>query len=118
MTIYDEMKSVGVELLGEFKQGTVKLIQIVAGTGPDDNPGEPTETSYILDAVVRGAPFKYIRDGFVTATDMMVTAAIIEGLTPSKNDFIEIDGVRCKIIEDVSAPGAGTRVVWKFLVRK
>jgi hypothetical protein len=66
MTIYDEMKAVGAELLGEFKQGSIKIIQIVAGTGPDDNPGESVETSYTLDATVRGAPFKYIRDGFVT----------------------------------------------------
>lgn len=120
MTIYDDVKAVASEVLGDsdLKQGTVKLIQVTPGSGPADDPGEPTEKEYTLDAVVRGAPFKYIRDGFVTATDQMVTAAIIAGVTPTKNDFIEIDGVRCKIIEDVSAPGAGTRVVWKFLVRK
>lgn len=118
MTIYDDLKPVAAELLAEFKQGTVKLIQLTEGDGPADDPGAPTETEYTLDATVRGAPFKYVRDGFVTAADMLVTAAPIDGVTVTKNDFIEIDGVRCKIIEDVSAPSAGTRVVWKFLVRK
>jgi hypothetical protein len=118
MTIYDDMKTVGAELLAEFKQGTITLVQITPGDGPADDPGEPDEDSYTLDAVVKGAPFKYLRDGFVTATDLLVTAAVIDGVTPTKNDFIEIDGVRCKIIEDVSAPSAGTRAVWKFLVRR
>lgn len=118
MSIYDDMKVVSSELLGEFKQGTITLIQVTAGTGPEDNPGEPTETEYELDATVKGAPYKYLRDGFVTATDLLVIAAIIDGVTPTKNDFIEIDGIRCKILEDVSVPAAGTKVVWKFLVRK
>lgn len=118
MSIYDDLRPIATEILSEFKQGTVKLIQVTTGTGSADNPGAPTETIIPLDAVVKGAPFKYIRDGFAAATDMMVTAAPIDGVTVGANDFIEIDGNQCKIIGDMSTPAAGTRVVWKFLVRK
>lgn len=118
MSIYDDLRPVAAEILSEFKQGTIKLIQVTAGTGAADDPGAPTETTTVLDAVVKGAPFKYVRDGFATVSDLMVTAAPLDDVTVTKNDFIEIDAIRYKIIEDVSAPAAGTRVVWKFLVRK
>lgn len=118
MSIYDEMKPVATALLAEFKQGIITLLQLVPGTGAADEPGAAVESSYTLNATVKGAPFKYVKDGFAVATDLLVTAAIIEGVTPSKNDFIVIDGERCKIIEDLSVPAAGVKVVWKFLVRK
>lgn len=118
MSIYDELKPVAQSLLKEFKQGTISLIQIIPASGPADNPGAPTEITRTLDATVTGAPFKYVRDGFATVSDMMVTAAVIDGVTITKNDFIVIDGIRCKIIEDVSVPASGTRVAWKFIVRK
>lgn len=118
MSIYDEMQSVASEVLSEFKHGTIKLVSVTSGTGAADDPGAPTEVVTALDAVVKGAPFKYVRDGFAVSTDLMVTAAVIDGITPSVNDFIEIDSIRYKIVQDVSAPAAGTRIVWKFLVRK
>lgn len=120
MTLYDEANLIAKEILSDpdLKQDIVKLIQITPGTGPADEPGQSTETEYTLDAVVKGAPYKYLKEGFATVIDQMVTAATIDDVTPTKNDFIDINGVRCKIIEDISSPGAGTRVVWKFLVRK
>jgi hypothetical protein len=118
MSIYDDLQPVASELLAEFKQGTISLIQSVPGDGDDDDPGEPATTTTELDATVVGAPFKYVQAGFAVASDMLVTAAVVVGITPDKNDFIVIDGVQYKIIQDVSKPAAGTRVVWKFLVRK
>lgn len=119
MSIYDEMRdTVAKPLMKEFKQGAISLIQVVAASGPIDNPGTPTETSIELDAVATGVTFKFVRDGFATATDLIVTSATVDGITPTKNDFIEIDGIRHKIIEDISPPAAGSRVVWKFIVRK
>lgn len=118
MSIYDDLRPVADEILGEFKQGTISLVQLTAGTGAADNPGAPTETTHALNATIKGVSFKYVKDGFALSTDLMVNAAPIDGVTPSKNDFIVIDGQRYKIIEDLSAPAAGTRVVWKFLVRK
>jgi hypothetical protein len=118
MSIYDELKPLAAEILGEFKQGTIKLVRRVAGAGPIDNPGAATETETTLDAVAKGVTFRYVKDGFALSTDLMVTSAVVDGVTPTKDDFIDIDGTRYKIVEDISPPAAGTRVVWKFIVRK
>ena len=118
MSIYDELRPVAAEILKEFKQGSIKLVRRVAGSGPIDNPGAATETEIDLDAVAKGVTFRYVKDGFALATDLIVTSAAVDGITPTKNDFIDIDGTRYKIVEDISPPAAGTRVVWKFIVRK
>jgi hypothetical protein len=118
MTIYDDLKSVSSELHKEFDQTEIKLIQLTPGTGPAYNPGPSTETTRTLDAVARGATFQYVQSGFAVASDIIVSAAIVDGVTPTENDFISIDGVRHKIIKDMSAPAAGMRCVWKFIVRR
>lgn len=118
MTIYDELKIVAKEVLTEFNQGVVKLINITPANGPADDPGNPTATPYTLaGAVVRGVGYRMLRNTNVVATDLEVTCNVIDGVTPTENDFIEIDGKRHKIVVAPQIPGAGTRVVWKFVVR-
>ncbi|QWY83164.1 head-to-tail joining protein [Rhizobium phage RHph_X2_24] len=118
MAFYDEMQTVASELLNEFKQGAIKYVQIVPGAGPIDEPGPSTEVVTDVDAVARGVSFKYVQSGLALASDLTVTIAYNAAVTPNMRDFIEIDGVRYKIIQDISTPAAGTRVVWKFIVRK
>lgn len=115
---YTEMQNVASEVLGEFKQGVITLTQSTPGAGPADNPGAPTTVTHTLDAVVKGASFKYVSMGLALASDMIVTAAVIAGVTPKKDDVITIDGKKYKVVQDVSAPAAGTRAVWKLIVRK
>lgn len=118
MTIYTDLQSLAASLLTEFKQGTVYLIKLTAGSGSEDNPGAATETSYLLNATVKGVSKKYVDMAFAITSDLEVTASIISGVTPTATDFIQIDSVRYKIIEDISVPAAGTAVAWKFIVRK
>jgi hypothetical protein len=118
MTIYDDLQGVASEILTEFDQEEIKLVQYVKGTGPADNPGASIPTTHTLDGVARGVSFKYVQSGFAVASDKQVTVAVIPGVIPTENDFVDIDGIRHKIIKDVSVPAAGTRCVWKFLVRK
>lgn len=118
MTIYDEMQQIASDLLNEFKQGSIAYVAIVPGNGPADNPGASTPTEYPLDAVAKGVAYKYVKDGLALSTDLTVTAAVIAGLVPDMKGFIKIDGVRYKIMQDISTPGAGSRVVWKWIVRK
>lgn len=119
MSFYSEMRELASGILKEFNQGSIKLIQLVEPeNGTPDNPGEMIETSYDACGAVKGVSYKYLKESFVTSTDLEVTIGVIENVTPSINDFIEIDGVRHKIIEDISVPAAGTRVVWKFIVRR
>lgn len=118
MSIYDEMRAISQTLFPEFKQGTISLVQVTPGAGAIDNPGTPTEVTTNLNATASGSIFKYVSQGLALITDMLVVAAPVDGITITKNDFIVIDGKRCKIIEDVSKPAAGVIAVWKFIVRK
>ena len=118
MTIYEELKLVASDLLKEFKQGIINLVKITPGNGPADNPGSPTSVNHVLDAVVRGVSFRYVKQGLAVITDLEVTSAVVDGVTPSEKDFISIDSVTYKIVQMMSVPSAGTKVVWKFIVRK
>jgi hypothetical protein len=122
MSFYDEMQELAGSILNEYKQGSVKLIhyeEINGGTL--DEPAELIEKVYNLDATVSGVSYKYLIDSYAVASDLTVTAGVIKGVTVSINDFIEIEGVRHKIIRDISsAPNAasGKPVVWRFICRK
>lgn len=118
MSIYDELSSEIPSIMSEFKQGEVNLIVVTPANGPVDNPGTPTETSHTLNATVQGVNFKYVQSGLAVSSDLIVTSAVVEGVTPSEKDFISIDGTRHKIVQDMSVPSAGIKLVWKFIVRK
>lgn len=119
MSFYSDMQKVATSVLTEFKQGAIKLVQFSQSEewSPDD-PDEQTEVIYDLNGTVSGVSYEYLKEGYAVSTDLTVVAAVVDGVTPTENDFVDIDGVRYKIIKDVSVPSAGTKVVWKFIVRK
>lgn len=119
--IYDEMQTIATEILSDpqFKQEGIKLVKTVpATTGTPQNPGAPTYVKTDLNAVARGAPTKFIMQGFAVAGDILVVIAVVDGLVidPAR-DFLEVNGKRYKITKDVSVPSAGTLVSYKFLAR-
>lgn len=121
MSIYDEMREIAGELLSdpEFKQGTMRYMKIVPGSGPVDDPGPSTpQYTALPGGVARGVSYKYVKDGLALSTDKTVIFPVVPGLTTNMKDFIEIDGVLYKMVQDISVPAAGTRVVNKFIVRK
>ena len=118
MTIYDDIKAVVADVLPEFKQGVVALIKVTAGDGPDDNPGAATLVSSNMEATVSGVAFKYVSQGLAVVTDLEVTAVVLDSISPSEKDFIDIDSVRYKVVQFMPIPNAGVAVIWKFIVRK
>jgi len=121
MNFYEEMQNVATEILTdpEFKQGTIHYVKLTPGAGPIDNPGPSTSVATLMPGgVAKGVSFKYVKDGLALSTDLTVILPVPAGLTSDMKDFIDIDGVRYKIVQDISTPAAGTRVVWKFIVRK
>lgn len=124
MSIYDEMREVMGEVLPEFQQGVINLIQLTPGTGTGDDPGQPIETVTPLVGTATGSIFSFVRNtsyasfGLIPQADLGVTAVPVDGITPTMDDFIQVDGIRYKIIQDLSVPAAGTKVAWKFLLRK
>ncbi len=128
MDFYKDLQAVASDVLSTFRQGDIKLVKFEPVEVLDENgvvippsPDQPAETEEVLHdlkGTVRGVSFKYLSSSFVTATDLEVTTAVLDGVEVSVNDLIEIDGVRYNIVEDVSVPAAGVRVAWKFIVRK
>lgn len=118
MSIYNDLQAVTSDIMKDFKQGSIYLVKISQTGGTVDEPGTPTETSYELNATVRGVSYQYLKESFVLATDLEVTAAVLSTVTPDEDDFISIDSVKHKIIKDISVPATGTKVAWKFIVRK
>lgn len=120
MTVYDDAKQIAKDVLGDpdLRQDTIKLIQITRGSGPADEPGATTETAYDLDATAGQAPYRFIKDGFTRTNAYLISAAIIDDVEVTTDDFIEINGVRYKIVQDLTSPSPGARTVWKFFVQK
>ena len=42
MSLYDDMRGIATELLTEFKQGSMALLQYTPASGPPHNPGKPS----------------------------------------------------------------------------
>lgn len=114
---YQEMQAVATDLIGEFQQGVIEYVAITPGTGPADDPGEPTETVTRIDAVARGVSFKYVDGTNVVTSDLQTTFAG-SAATPEMTGFIQVDGVRYKIVQIVRKPAAGTVVAWTVIFRK
>lgn len=126
MTFYDDMQNVASDVLKDFKQGTIKYIEVVPGSGDADDPGAATENVFTLDGAARGVASKYVDNSLILATDLQVTASVkavnssnvVVDLTPENNGFIEIDAIRHKIVKIMKKPEAGTTVAIVFVVRK
>lgn len=108
---YKEMQGVATELLAEFNQGVIKYIAPSATGGDPFNPTQGASTEYTLDAVARGVEFKYIREGYISASDIQVTAAVFD-VEPKMNGTVEIDGKEKQIIAIQQIPAAGTVLSW------
>lgn len=126
MTFYDDMQNVAADVLKEFKQGVIKYVDVTPGTGPADDPGEPTENEFILDGAARGVKFKYVQNGFAIASDLQITSSLKAKnssgseviLNPNMKGFISVDDVKYKIVKILPKPAAGTTVAFVFIVRK
>ena len=113
---YSDMQGIASSLLGEFSQGFIEYVELTPRDGPDDEPGEPTESRYRINATVRGVKFSYVDNSLVVASDLQITipADVIEPLISGSFD---IDGVRYKIVKIIPKPAAGAPVVYTVIVR-
>jgi hypothetical protein len=118
MTIYDDLQPVVRDVMSEFKQGSVVYVHSVAGSGPEDDPGEPTINEYEINATANGVKFKYVQGGQALSSDLQVVAPVDIRYTPTPTGFVKIDGVKYKIHKLLPKPAAGTPVAYVFIVRK
>lgn len=104
-------------IIKRWKTGTVTLIRVERASPSAETPwipGAPTETSYVLDAVVRGVTADMVDESVILATDLVVvvspkahlSGALVD-VVPQITDKIVIDGAE-KIIKKIEAlPAAG-----------
>lgn len=123
MNIYSDLQKVASEVLTEFDQKNITLIQrtYTPADGEEyqpDEPPEPTEKKYSLRGVARGVSQFFEKNAFVADSDGTITTSVLPGITPSKDDGLELDGVVFKILQFEPVPRVGTPCVWKFIVRK
>lgn len=111
MTFYSELQEIASEVLAEFAQGAVTLTRSTSTPDPETpwEPGALTTTTYTLNAVVSGVASKYVDGSLITASDLMITAAVHAEVTPQMGDLISIDGGVAKAIKKIEPmPAAGT----------
>lgn len=108
---YQRMQGVSSKLLKKFNQGVIKYIEAGTTGGDPFNPTPTAPTEHPLDAVARGVEFKYIKDGYISASDIQVTSAVF-GAEPTMSGVIEIDGKEKQIVAIQQIPAAGLPVSW------
>lgn len=115
---YTDMQKIASDVLGEFKQGVVQYVELVAvaGATPDD-PGEPTETLTTVNAAVRPVSTKYVDGSHIVQSDKQITMPG-DGVEPKITGNMRIDGVDHKIVEIMRRPAAGTPVSYTVIARR
>jgi hypothetical protein len=103
MTFYNDMRSVADELLSEFKQGAVEMV-------------DASNTTIALNATVRGVPARHVDGSLVMESDLIVTFAVPSD-APTLQHWIRIDGKLHTIQHIEPLPAAGTTVAYRARVR-
>lgn len=118
MSIYDDLQNVATDLFEEFNQGVVKLVHFMKSD--DSSPDEPLNEEKIFDlrSVGLGKNFNFLKESFSTEKTLDITTSVIPDVVPTIDDFLDVDGVRLKILEFKKVPEIGTPCVWKFTVEK
>lgn len=139
---YAKMGATASRLMERFRQGEVTVQRkTTEDTRPVDlpiwEPWTPEETvrQYRLDATVRVVEFKYIDKENIRATDQQVTCSdkmtlyAVDGVVVDEAEAEEvafdvdlmntlvIDGVSMTVLQKIPTPGAGVKIVHKFIVR-
>lgn len=124
---YAEMRGVAQNVLRDFDQRSgdgssqadgLWYIGMTPGNGPDDEPGDPTPVPFKLEGAARGVAFKFIGANGIVATDLQCTVAAKDGFAPAMTGFIDMDGVRHKIMQIVNLPPVGITVAHTLIFRK
>lgn len=118
MGFYDEMQEIASDLLSEFDQGGIYLVQIGSATGNPWEQNTPIEGSPVkLDGVASGVSKRYVDKGLAVATDKQITVAV-PAVTPTMKDYVTIKGERLKVVHIAYIPEAGTPVSLVMICRK
>jgi hypothetical protein len=102
--------------LTQWSQGAIVLVRTDYAYGEVPwQPGAPTMTTYVLDAVAKGVSEKYVDNTSVFGSDIMVVVkpGTVE---PRRDDLIGIDGAAHEIKQVVPRPAAGLPAAYVVIV--
>lgn len=145
MSIYDEFAPIVKELMAEFKQGRVTVLEVAVSARPEGLASwenfTPTRTTrlYELDATVKAVGLQG-REGIslangesVRGDDLVITCsdrmwlAEIDGVPVTRVDTpldvrlldtLQIDGAAGQVMAITHVPAAGTKLVHKYIYRR
>ena len=116
---YNRMQQTATRLLTKFNQGVIQFIR----DGEPEEPANPWEPPVggepivvTLQATAKGVGQEYLSEGFITQSDIHVTAADF-GYVPTTTDRVSIDGVERQILMVQQIPAAGVPVSWVLIVK-
>lgn len=119
MTIYDDMRVVASEVIGEFAQGTIVYIELQPQEGATpDAPLPPVPVPHPINGVTRPVEFKYVDGTQIVQSDEQFTIAALDGVTPSMEGNVTIDGARAEIVGIKRIPAAGDPITFVVIVRR
>lgn len=116
MGFYDDMQAAATELLTEFGQGTIYLVQTGAATGDPWNPVPGATTQTLIHGAATGVSQKYIDRSLAVASDKQIICSVLL-VEPTLADWVTIDGAKYKIVHVGHIPEAGTTVALLLIVR-
>jgi hypothetical protein len=113
---YHEMQDMASEILDDLGQSGIRYIDRSEATGDPFNPTPGTPFPYTLDAASNGVEFKYVKEGYISASDLQVISSVF-AVTPTKEGIMEINGKQKQIIAIQQIPAAGTVVAWRIFCK-
>lgn len=114
--LYERMQSTAGRLLTAYTQGPFTYYKPGATSGPAYDPVVDPETEHSVDGVAKGVEQKYIKDGYISGSDIQVTLKSFD-VAPTLDGEILVNGRRRQIIEVQQIPAAGTVVAWRLFVK-
>ena len=114
---YQRFQNTAKRLTEKYNTGALVLIKIAPGSGPDWNPGEPTETPHAFKGTLFGVSEKYVDGTLVVASDQQCTMPG-GGAEPTTSDELMADGERHQIVKVERIPSAGIAAAYIVIVRK
>lgn len=86
---YGKMQGTASKLLKKFNQGIITYSVETGESGEPWNPQPSGRITYTLDAVARGVEQKYVKEGYISASDIQVTAAVFNGSYSYTHTYID-----------------------------
>lgn len=117
MNIYGDMcQALTAEMGSVFKQGDVKYVSPPTTTGPDYDPVYTPGTEYDVQATVSGVSQKYVKDGYISASDLQLLVVPFD-VEPDSAGKMSVDGELKQIIQVDQIPAAGEPVAWRVFCK-